>query len=386
MQSAIKDMKIGFDGKRAIKNLTGLGNYSRLVIETMASHFPDSQYLIYTPELTDNPRLKPLKELSNIRFVLPEKGEKKNGSQIWRSYGITSQLKRDRISLYHGLSNEIPLNIRNSGIPTVVTIHDVVYRRLKNCYSLADRLLYNYKYGQSCRNATRIIAMSECTKRDIVEFYGVNPAKIDVVYQGCDDSYKTRPDDRLMASVKNHYQLPERFVLQVGTLEERKNLELTLRALEGLPEDVKLIAVGRDRHYISHIRQVAKELGLTDRLHILSRVPLTELPALYRQASVVAYPSRYEGFGIPILEALESEVPVIAAKGSCLEEAGGDAAIYIDPDSVRQMTEALRAAIEGGDAIRERIALGKQHAARFNNAEIAQHTAEVYRKALRKKA
>ena len=144
------------------------------------------------------------------------------GGALWRSFGLTNNLAADKVSIYHGLSNELPLNISAAGIPSVVTMHDVIYRRMPECYSGVDRILYDFKYGRSCRNATRIIAVSECTKRDVAELYGVDPGKIDVVYQGCDDSFRREIPEEELEGVRRRLGLPGRYVLQVGTIEERK--------------------------------------------------------------------------------------------------------------------------------------------------------------------
>lgn len=268
-------MRIGFDGKRAVSNMTGLGNYSRLVIEKIATEFPDDSLYIYTPKLKRNPRLALIESLKNTEFRLPA-GSGFSGS-LWRTFGISNNLLADKIDVYHGLSNELPLNIRSSNVPSVVTIHDVIYRRLPDCYSAIDRKIYDFKYGHSCHNATRIIAISECTKKDIVELYGIDPDRIDVVYQGCDDSFKQDISADILEKTRERLQLPARYILQVGTIESRKNLELTARALSTLPADVSLLAVGRDRKgYKRKVKDIAAELGVADRIclprfHIIRR-------------------------------------------------------------------------------------------------------------------
>ncbi|MDE7109614.1 MAG: glycosyltransferase family 4 protein, partial [Muribaculaceae bacterium] len=238
-------MIIGYDGKRAVSNMTGLGNYSRLVIESVAEAYPASRLLVYTPKLSDNPRLAGMRSLHNVEFRLPPPQGFKGS--LWRSFGITNNLRADKVEIFHGLSNELPLNISSAGIPSVLTMHDVIYRRRPQCYNAIDRLLYDYKYGRSCRNATRIIAVSGRTKDDVVELYGIDPSKIDVVYQGCDASFRHIIPEGDLEAVRRRLLLPQRYVLQVGTIEERKNLELTVRALSSLPADVKLLVVGRDR-------------------------------------------------------------------------------------------------------------------------------------------
>lgn len=374
-------MKIGFDAKRAVNNLTGLGNYSRLVIGELAGSCPDDRLLLYAPRLRENPRLTRINALPNVEYRLPQPGLLKGS--LWRTWGITGDIRRDGVELFHGLSNELPLNIRRSGIPSVVTVHDLIFLRCPDFYKPADRILYNYKYGASCRNADRIIAVSERTKADIVDIYGTDPERIDVVYQGCDDSFRRPLTDAQLEETRRRLCLPESYILQVGTVEERKNLIASVRALAKLPADVHLVAVGRDHHgYLRQVMRVAAGEGVAERLHVMGNVAFADLPAVYRMARLFLYPSRYEGFGIPVLEALESEIPVIAATGSCLEEAGGDAAFYVSPDDSDAIADIAREILLGNvdtDAIAAR---GKLHARRFNTVDMVRSIKETYARLL----
>ncbi len=375
-------MRIGFDGKRAVSNMTGLGNYSRLVIGEIAENYPEDSIYVYTPKLKANPRLKKIESLKNVEFRLPA-GSGFGGS-LWRTFGVTNCLLPDKVDVYHGLSNELPLNIASSGVPSVLTMHDVIYRRMPECYSAIDRRLYDFKYGRSCRNATRIIAISQRTKEDIVELYGVDPEKVDIVYQGCDESFKRVCPAEELSEVRRRLNLPARYVLQVGTIEKRKNLELTVRAISALPEEIKLVVVGRDRlGYKKYVEDLATSLGVRDRIHFYHDLAFSDLPAVTQMAEVVAYPSRYEGFGIPVIEGLESGRPVIAATGSCLEEAGGDAAFYVNPDDARGLGEKMRGIIEGSIPLDDVIAKGKRQAARFDTSNMASKIMAVYEKAIR---
>lgn len=377
-------MKIGYDGKRAVRNMTGLGNYSRLVIESVGREYPDDRLIIYTSEMRENSRLNNIRKLENVEFRLPENSEKRFGASVWRTWGITRRLQNDDIDLYHGLSNELPLNIRKSGVPSVVTIHDLIYRRLPYCYTAIDRRIYDFKYGESCRNADRIIAVSECTKRDIMELYGIDEEKIDVVYQGCDNSFRRHLGDEELNAIRNKYDLPSRFVLQVGTIERRKNAELSVRALAAIATDVKLVLVGKGGKYLEEIMRIAEQERVADRILHLANVPFTDLPGINQSAEVIVYPSRYEGFGIPVLEGLASRRPVIAAKGSCLEEAGGEKSIYVAPDDTKAMTDALNAVIRKEIDLSEMIACGERHSLKFDNDSVAQNLHEVYEKTIRK--
>lgn len=372
-------MIIGYDAKRAFKNNTGLGNYSRFVIEGMAKEYPADRLMLYTPELTDNPRMDGIGKLANVNYRLPAPQSFKGA--MWRTFGIPTHLKADQVEIYHGLTNELPLNIKSGGVPTVLTIHDVIWRRLPYCYKFIDRKIYDYKYGKSAVNADRIIAVSERTKADIVEFYGVNPDKIDVIYQGCDPEFKRTRNDDEKAEVRRRYNLPLRFALQVGTVEQRKNLELSVRALSSQSDDVHLVVVGRDHYgYKKRVERIAETLGIASRIHWLEGLPFSDLPTITQMAEVVLYPSRYEGFGIPVLEGITSGRPVIAATGSCLEEAGGEGAIYVNPDSPTLMAEAMRSILDGSTDVKKMIGEGAVHAAKFDFNNLAGDVHRVYEK------
>ncbi len=378
----MKDLNIGFDGKRAVFNNTGLGNYSRLAVKVIADSLPSSTLKLYIPRDGQNPRLSPLLSLPNVTTVLPDKKVWRSAGSIWRVYkGLTDQIRRDRIDLYHGLSNELPLDIHRSGIPSVVTIHDLIFRRLPHTYKPVDRAIYDYKFNQACLNADRIIAISDCTRRDIVELYGINPDKIDVVYQGCAAQFKLPVPEHTREAVRHEYALPERYIISVGTIEERKNQLLAVRALKNLPEDVHLILIGGHRtDYYTHLLREVNRLGLSRRVKILSNVPFDRLPALYAMASVASYTSRYEGFGIPVIEALASGTPVIAATGSCLEEAGGPGALYIGPDSVNDYVDAASHLLQSTDTRRELVAAGRDYIRRFSDEEFSGGMLNTYRK------
>ena len=374
-------MIIGFDGKRAVSNMTGLGNYSRLVIERLALKNPGDRLLVYTPALKSNPRLDPIKALHNVEFHLPPPQGFKGS--LWRTFGVTNNLRADKVDVFHGLSNELPLNIRKSGVPSVVTMHDVIYRTMPECYKPIDRTIYDFKYGRSCRNADRIIAVSERTKQDVVRFYGIDPDRIDVIYQGCDESFKRIWSGEELSALRTRLNLPHRYILQVGTIERRKNLELTVRALSSLPEDVELVVIGRDHHgYKPVVEKLARELGVSSRIHYYSGLDFKDLPGVNQAAEVIAYPSRYEGFGIPVVEGLESMRPVVAATGSCLEEAGGNASLYVNPDSPREMAQALTSLLDGTRDVPAMTAAGKEYASRFDKRRMASDIKTTYAKAI----
>lgn len=372
-------MIIGFDAKRANANFTGLGNYSRFMVDTMATYGNEHKYRMYIPKKCKNALYDSLLKHKNVASILPRSFFMKSCKALWRTFFIKRGLLQDGVQLYHGLSNELPVGLHRTGIRSVVTIHDLIFLRYPQYYHRLDRMIYNYKFRYACRKADRIVAVSECTKRDIVKFYGISPNKIDVVYQGCDPVFAQPVSDAEKARVLAAYGLPQHFILSVGTIEERKNLLLAVKAVEQLG-DVHLVAVGKSTAYADKVKDYVESHGLSDRVHIIHNLKFGDLPVLYHLATAFVYPSRFEGFGIPIVEALSVGVPVIAATGSCLEEAGGPHSIYVGPDDVDGMVAAMKRVLSDENLRCEMIAQGKVYVKRFDPKRLADEMNTVYLK------
>lgn len=380
----MENLTIGFDAKRAVCNNTGLGNYSRLVLDVLSDALPDANLRLYSPVKKENDRLDPLLKKDNVRLVTPSGVSGKLLPSLWRvGGGITRQLKADGVGLFHGLSNELPLGISRSRIPSIVTIHDLIFLRLPYCYRKVDRMIYDYKFRKACENATRIIAISKCTRKDLVYLYDVDPEKIDVVYQGCDPRFSQPVDDAVKEDVRRIYGLPENYIVAVGTVEQRKNQMQAIKALAGLPKDVSLVIVGgHNRSYYRPLVAEISRLRLGERVKFLSGVPFRHLPAIYAGACFSSYTSKYEGFGIPVIEALSCGVPVLAAKYSCLEEAGGDGALYIDPYCVDDYVDAAKLLLSDSDLRERLVKAGKSHISQFTPQNFASGLLASYRHAL----
>jgi len=364
-------MKIAFDAKRAVQNNTGLGNYSRFVIEALSESHPNDEFVLFAPKKRENPLLDNISKQKNISFFYPE-GVSRKFSALWRSFWINRDLKKQKIDIFHGLSAEIPFGIRKTGVKTVVTIHDLIFLHFPQYYKLIDRWIYRLKFGYACRNADVVIAVSECTKRDIIHFFGIPEEKIKVVYQGCNPDFGKPISEKILAETAHKYGISANYLLYTGSIEPRKNLMLVVRALKNLHEEIHLVAVGRKTDYQRIVEQYAENEGLTNRIHILNSVPTADLPAIFRQASVFCYPSFYEGFGIPIIEALSSGIPVIAATGSCLEEAGGADSIYVNPADDKELAEAVMKILENSELRHKMTLSGKEYVKRFEAEKIAE--------------
>lgn len=374
-------LKIGFDAKRAFLNTTGLGNYSRSLIMALSQFFPDNTYFLYTPK-TKYPRLTGhFHARKNLEIRQPPPIPLFRN--MWRSKFMTAGLKKDALDIYHGLSHELPFGIRKTGIKSVVTIHDLIFFRYPEYYKLADRKIYEAKFRYACKHADAIIAVSEQTKRDLQTFLQVPEEKIRVIYQSCNPAFSEPWEEEQLYAIQSRYQLPPRYVLYVGTIEIRKNLLQLIQALQKLPEEVKCVVVGKPTAYLEEIRVFMHVNGMEDRVHFFHDVPYDILPAFFQMAELFVYPSRFEGFGIPVLEAITAGIPVIAAKGSCLEEAGGPGSIYLDPDDVQGMADAIAALWDDPQRSAEMVFEGLQYALRFSDKQIAGEVAALYESLIR---
>ncbi|MDR2385659.1 MAG: glycosyltransferase family 4 protein [Tannerella sp.] len=371
-------MKIGFDAKRAVQNNTGLGNYSRYVIEILSDFFFANHYVLFAPRRKENSRLKNILSKTNISFVFPA-GIAGLLSVFWRIGGIKKNIRQNGVEIFHGLSNELPFGIRNAGVKSVVTIHDLIFVRYPEYYNLFDRIIYRFKSRYACRMANKIIAVSECTKRDVVALFHVPEEKIEVVYQGCHPVFGQKATDEKKTAVREKYRLPALFILNVGSVEPRKNLLLALKTLKHLPDDVHLVAAGKPTAYQTKVEQYAQKNRLRSRLHLLNDVAFEDLPALYQLAAVFVYPSFFEGFGIPVIEALHCGLPVVAATGSCLEEAGGPDSMYVDPEDDVLLASRIAKILSDKELAKRMSEKGKVYVKRFSKENVAENLMKVYK-------
>lgn len=377
-------MKIGFDAKRAFSNHTGLGNYSRYIIR-LASENCDciDQVNLYTP--SKSLESLPSIDTHNANIRIPNRWIYKKLRPLWRSFGVKNEINIDDLDIYQGLSGELPLGGWPQKVKSIVTIHDLIFLRHPEFYKWIDKNIYYYKFKTACRNATHIIAISECTKRDIMFYFNISPKKISVLYQGCNPIFRETKSISEIEQIKIKYDLPEKFMLNVGSIERRKNILLAVKAMGLIENPAPLYIIGKETEYCDEIRRTIKELNLEKKVFFLKNIPTSELPAIYQAASIFIYPSLYEGFGIPILEALCSGTPVIAAKGSCLEEAGGEHSIYVDPFDVEAMATSIDRILNDPELSGMMTSAGKAYSERFNDDVIAEQLNDLYKKVKRKK-
>ena len=371
IQMSVK-MKIGFDAKRAFRNNTGLGNYSRFVMEGLLKYFPQNEYFAYSPP-TPEGRVWTAKSISLNKLSL-----RGRGGLLWRSWLIKNDLQRDGIQIYHGLSNELPFGKMPAGIKTVVTIHDLIFERYPKLYPFIDTSIYKIKFRKACQNASAVVAVSEQTKRDIIDFYGINPEKIHVIYQDCDVAFQEELNSEQIEIAKAKYQIKKKYILSVGTIIERKNQLTLVKAFHKLNlNNYDLVLVGGRSPYQNQIESYINEHNLLN-VKLLNKIPFQDLPAIYQGSELFAYPSIFEGFGIPIVEALHSGVPVVASLGSCLEEAGGKGALYSNPFDVNDLADKMFQILVNTDLRKQLSEAGQRHIKKFSAEKTAGQLNELY--------
>jgi len=370
-------MRIGFDAKRAFMNSSGLGNYSRTLISSLMENFPGNDYFAFTPGITGNLG-KDLVADKKLKIILPPQLMRTFLSSWWRSSMVSEDIRAQNLDVYHGLSNELPKRIPYS-TRKIVTIHDLIFLRHPEWYPFIDRNTYYKKFRYACKQADAVVAVSRQTKDDIMYYFNTSEDKIYVIYQGCDKRFSQQVDDTSIEMFRRNKNLPEKYILYVGTIEERKNLLVLVQAMSGL-NDVRLVVIGKKKKYFEKVNAFINSNNLRDKILFPADVSSEELPLLYKCATAFIHPGFYEGFGIPILEALCSGIPVIASASSALPEAGGPSSIYFNPNDPAELAEKLKKVLGDRELREKMIRGGILYSGGFSQEKTAGQMMELYNK------
>jgi len=372
-------MNIGFDAKRAFINNIGLVNYSRTLKKSLNDYFPENNYTAFTTGISENEFKKYSAKHNNINIIEPSSFIDKKLRSRWRSYGITPLLTENHINIYHGLSNELPFNIKEFKGKKIVTIHDLIFLKHPELYPYLDRKIYAKKFRHACDVADEIIAVSEETKKDISNLYFIPESKIKVIYQSCDDAFYRSFDSSIKELFVKKYNLPANYLLYVGTIEERKNLLTVVKSLAEV-KDIPLVIVGKKKSYFSKVKDFIEKHQLQNRIIIIENIPNEDLPLLYQLAKIFLFPSLIEGFGIPIIEALISKTPVITSQGSCFPEAGGPNSIYINPLNADELSSSINLLLSSDSLRNEMADKGYDYAKKFHPKTLSKQMMDIYNK------
>lgn len=284
--------------------------------------------------------------------------------------------RRDHLGLLHMTYMAPPI----LSCPLVLSVHDVSYRLFPQYFSPRVRFLLALLVGPSVRHAARVIAISENTRRDIIRFYRADPERVVVTPLAASPDFKPQPPEEI-ARVRQTYTLPTDYILAVGNKQPRKNLHRLIRAFAALAPDypdLTLAIAGQSGWQGTHIETEVTTLGLTNRVRFTGYVPESDLPALYSGATIFCYPSLYEGFGLPPLEAMSCGTPTITSNTSSLPEVVANAALTINPTSTTDLSNALRAFLQDPAKREEYTQRGIERAVHFSWEHTARLTRDAY--------
>ncbi len=375
-------MRIGFDSKRAFQNTRGLGNYSRNLINGLLNDYPDNRYYLFGQPSIDNECANWYNSVANqVTIVSPNLGTFLK-RKLWRSYLMENDINNCQLDIYHGLSHEIPFKSKNKHTKYIVTIHDLLFLRFKQNFTWIDIQIYLSKIKYSCKHADLILAVSEQTKQDLIDFLHIPEDKIVVNYQSCSSLYYQEQDHTIKALVKEHYHLPDDYYLFVGALVKHKNIERIIEALSMLPKELQhtLVIVGKETNYKKQLVEVIEKHQLTDKVQFINYIQNEHLPSVYQLAKLLIWPSLFEGFGIPIIEALFSKLPVITSNVGCFSEVGGEGACYVNPESAPEIAEAIESIVTNPVRYAEMQDKGYSYVQKFHIKNTSAHLMELYSK------
>ena len=362
-------MLIGIDSSRATgPQRTGTENYSLFLIRALLELDTENRYRLYfngppAPDLFTPRRNVQLRAMPFAR--------------LWTHIRLSLEMATNAPDVLFVPAHVLPLVHPPR---CVATIHDLGYLYYPQMHTRWARWYLQWSTAFNVRAATQIIADSEATKRDLIAHCHADPDGVTVVYPGYDESFTPVQDQARLTAVRQRYGLTRTYVLYVGTLQPRKNLTTLLDAFAALLEqgrDVDLVIAGKRGWLYESLFGRARSLGLQERVHWLGYVPPEDLPALLTGARAFAQPSLYEGFGLPILEAMACGTPVICSGVSSLPEVAGDAAILVDPHAVGELTQALRRVLDDDELHQELTRRGLQQVSRFSWARCAAETLTV---------
>lgn len=394
-------MRIGINGYFLREPFTGMGQHlTHLLTELDAREDGDERYALLAPRVVGTPSLLRMQGgiPSTTNGPLPHRfsgaeagvGPRRLPVQAsklwWEQAAVILAGRRAGIDVLHSPYWTNPLW---SPWPTVVTVHDVIQLVMPEYQMLARQRVYFGLVTRALRKATAIITVSECARQDLIRTVGIPPERVVVVPNAVPATLRPVTDEARLAAVRARYGLGEQFVLYLGANDLRKNLGRLIRAYAALPDRLRathqLVIAGRqwphDHPLYPDPRKVVAELGLGDRVVFTGGIPEEDKAPLLSAATVFAFPSLYEGFGIPVLEAMVCGTPVLTANTSSLPEVAGDAALMVDPTDTAAISDGLATLLDSPGHRRELSRLGQERAAGYRWSRVAEQTVEVYRRA-----
>ncbi|MDA0194887.1 MAG: glycosyltransferase family 1 protein [Bacteroidetes bacterium] len=352
-------MIVGFDAKRAYYNTRGLGSYSRTVLEAVQKYFPSNDYHLFKP------RKRGRIWNNDTGFAVHDNGVMPGA--YWRTFQLGSEVQNKGLDIFHGLSNELPIFLPSKTTRYVVTVHDLIWWKHPEYYPLIDKQIYKWKILKAMANADHVIAVSENTKLDLIDFFPEVKNKISVIYPPCGEVFYQKKSDLNLHGIREKFNLPERFILYVGSLSKNKGVGNLIIMLSQIDSGLSLVIVGEGSEKGS-LSELSKKHKVAKRIYWLAQSTnpdQMELSGIYQMALATILSSQYEGFGLPIIESLASRTPVITINHSSLPEAAGPGAVYANSSSPDDLSVAITTLLSDTQLYNWLSNVGIEHALRF---------------------
>ncbi|MGB9741611.1 MAG: glycosyltransferase family 4 protein [bacterium] len=382
----MKEKKVvAIDIRKCLRDKTGIGKYIAGFVQYLSQAGSEFEFLLLGDRsVTEKEIPDGCQYLQIGRFYREDGKLAQLYSPFWLNIAVTRVLRLKKVALFHGPNFVIPIK---ASCPCVTTIHDLAFLKVPDAYTRIYRNYIRFQVQSAVKRAVAIIVVSEAAKRDLISLMNVPADKIYVIYHGIDDKFQPIKEQRFLESISKQFQLPLRFLLSVGVIERRKNITTLLQAAkplikQGLTDGVVL--AGKDGLGADEVRQFAADLEICDQVYFLGYVSDEQLVGLYNLAQCLVFPSWYEGFGMPILEAMACGCPVVASDSSSIPEAAGAAALLFPPGDANALESKLRQLLTSELLRNELVSEGHKWARHFTWQKSAAEHLEVYRNVLAK--
>jgi len=371
-------MRIGIDARMYSTSFTGIGRYVFELVKQLIKIDKKNEYVLFMNKPHYDEFDPPNKRVSKVLVNAKHYSIAEQTRFLWK-------IRRNKIDLMHFTHFNAPVLYRGK---SVVTIHDLTLSFFpgKKMNSWSHRKAYEFVLNRAVKNASRIICVSGHTKKDLLNVTGVDSARAEIIYEGVDEQFKPRPDKAAIKDMIKKYGITRDYLLYTGVWRSHKNVVNLIRSFALLKEDgfePQLVITGEEDPYYPEVKRTVKELGLEHDVIFPGMVPEDELVALYQAAHIYAFPSLYEGFGLPPLEAMRCGTPVAASSSSCIPEICGEGnAVYFDPLDPEDMSNQIRKLWNNEELRKEVRDRGLRHSKKFSWEKMAEETLEVYKEAL----
>lgn len=369
-------MRIGIEGRTLQGPRYGVARYLRNLLRHLVELGPDNEYIIYLSE--------PIEPLGIDSGALSSREISMRPSLLWRHLRLPLAMKRDGVELHFSPSYFLPLL---KLCPAVVVVHDLIIKVHPEWFGASPRFRFDDIFWREVKRAERIITVSEHSRGDIVRLLGVDPARVAVIPEAADEFFRPVEDENALAGMREKHGLPEDFILTVGAVHTRRNLERLIEATAAagrrLGRELFLLIVGSPAPFSPpvDIAGTARRCGMEGRVKRVEFVDEEELLLLYNACGLFAYPSLYEGFGLPVIEAMACGAPVACSNTTSLPEVAGEAAAYFDPYSAEDMARTMALVLDDTEIREDLSRAGLARAASFSWRRAAEETLRVFEQA-----